>query len=222
MWSHMAFRKLAGLLTREGFHVLRFDYYGTGDSAGDSSGGSLAEWRQNLVAAAADLRECADVSKVSVIGFRLGAALAASAGLRAANLILWEPVVSGPQYIDELRRIHSRQFSNLLFPPPLPRRGAGGDLLGYGISAEMEADIEAFDLRAHLATDADHIALVTSDERVDYASLSADLSRRTADGRTTFEYCYVADESATRNQEAMLLSTQVLQTMTAVLARRAR
>src|ERR1044071_4528450 len=74
MWSHMAYRKLAGLLARDGFHVLRFDYYGTGDSAGESREGTLAEWRENLVAAVKDLEECSGVAKVSLLGFRLGAA----------------------------------------------------------------------------------------------------------------------------------------------------
>jgi len=54
----MALRTLAALLAREGFHVLRFDYYATGDSAGESSEGSLSEWRANIVTARDDLREC--------------------------------------------------------------------------------------------------------------------------------------------------------------------
>ena len=39
MSCHWAFRKLAALLAREGFHCFRFDYYGTGDSGGEGEDG---------------------------------------------------------------------------------------------------------------------------------------------------------------------------------------
>ena len=34
---------------------MRFDYYATGDSGGDTGHGSLSEWRQNIVSAASDI-----------------------------------------------------------------------------------------------------------------------------------------------------------------------
>ena len=77
MRTHMVLRKLASTLAHDGFHVLRFDYYGTGDSSGGPRDGSLGEWCQNIVTAAADLKECSGVTKVSLLGLRLGATLAA-------------------------------------------------------------------------------------------------------------------------------------------------
>ena len=41
MRSHRAFRQLANLLSRRGFHVFRFDYHGTGDSDGESTEASV-------------------------------------------------------------------------------------------------------------------------------------------------------------------------------------
>src|SRR5215217_413896 len=41
MRAHRAFRQLATLLTKSGFPVLRFDYYGTGDSGGDGDAGDV-------------------------------------------------------------------------------------------------------------------------------------------------------------------------------------
>src|SRR5262245_36025361 len=81
MRTHWAFRKLADMLCRQGFHVFRFDYFGTGDSAGDSAAGTLAIWRQNIQSAAQELRDMASIKKVSAVGFQLGATLAATAEL---------------------------------------------------------------------------------------------------------------------------------------------
>src|SRR4051812_45280912 len=61
MRAHMALRNFAALLARHGFPVLRFDYYATGDSAGQSQEGHLSEWKANIVAAAEDLREYSGV-----------------------------------------------------------------------------------------------------------------------------------------------------------------
>src|SRR3954453_2677891 len=175
MRSHMALRKLASLLAREGFDVLRFDFYGTGDSGGTSTDGSLAEWRANILAAKDELLECSGASRVSVIGFRLGAALAASVVLEPINLVLWEPVVNGASYLLELRSLHRQQFAGLLFPPPLPRPGSGGELLGMPMSAAMEADLRQIDLLTQPLTRAQHVALVHSNERPEYKNLHARL-----------------------------------------------
>src|SRR4051812_25231992 len=65
--SHWAFRKLAGLLARAGFPVLRFDWAGTGDSAGESSGGRVSTWLEDVALAAQELKDSAEVERVSVV-----------------------------------------------------------------------------------------------------------------------------------------------------------
>ena len=57
MRTHWALRKLAGLLAREGHHVLRFDYTGTGDSTGDVETGSVTQWCADIRLAAAELED---------------------------------------------------------------------------------------------------------------------------------------------------------------------
>jgi uncharacterized protein len=220
MRSHSAMRRLAALLAREGFHVLRFDYYGTGDSAGDLRHASLSEWRANIVAAAHDISECSGARSISVVGFRLGASLAASVPMAMETLVLWDPVVNGTTYLEELRATHTRQFSGLLFPPPLPAPGVDGDILGNLMPGAMEAELRAIDLLAHGSDRPAHIALVVSEQRPEYAQLLAQLSQR-ASGGPTVDYCPVVVESQANQQEAMLVSGSVLQTLTSVLARRA-
>ncbi len=147
MATHWAMRRLANLLTQRGHHVLRFDYLGTGDSAGNQNGLTLDTWRENIVLSSRELRDLSGASRVHVVGLRLGAALAAQAttcGLDVEDLVLWEPVVRGPDYVNELRVLALRKFARLLyydgarddelagepFPPAMAEETAMLDLFG--------------------------------------------------------------------------------------------
>ncbi|RZA10736.1 MAG: alpha/beta fold hydrolase, partial [Proteobacteria bacterium] len=74
--SQRALRNLAQNLAKKGFHVLRLDYRGTGDSSGDSQTWNLEDWQSDILASVTRLREVHGVQRVSVVGLRLGAALA--------------------------------------------------------------------------------------------------------------------------------------------------
>jgi pimeloyl-ACP methyl ester carboxylesterase len=171
--SHWAFRRLAGLLAREGFHVLRFDYFGTGDSAGGGADGSVAQWQRDVVAAAEELREVAGVRRVSAVGVRLGATLAAAAaaagGLSLADLVLVEPVVRGAQYLAQLRETEREAWLD----SRTPRQDSAGALLGYPLPPALEAELEALALTGLGRPAAERLVLVTCQERPEYAEARA-------------------------------------------------
>jgi len=219
MRSHMALRKLAGHLEREGFHVLRFDYFGTGDSAGGAREGSLDEWRTNIVAALEDLKDRSGVTKVSIVGFRLGATLAAQTNLELTDLVLWEPVVRGSDYLEELRQRHRHEFSSLLFPPELADRGCGCEVLGSPLTREMEAEIAQIDLTTSFACHTEHIVLIAGAPTPGLATLSAWLTDGSS--RPSSESHFVPDESRSDEPDAMLLATQAVQTAARALVQRA-
>ncbi|MDX2184119.1 MAG: alpha/beta hydrolase [Gemmatimonadaceae bacterium] len=105
MRSHRAFRQLASLLTRAGFHVFRFDYSATGDSAGASDAVSLAHWREDIGAAIEELKAMADVEQVALVGLRLGATTAldvAATREDVTHVVLWDPIVNGSRYVADL------------------------------------------------------------------------------------------------------------------------
>lgn len=107
MRAHRAMRQLALLLTRKGYHVLRFDYLGTGDSSGELHEVSADQWVANVGQAIDELRELTGVSAVSVVGLRLGALLASQACAGREDierLVLWDPISSGESYEAELQR----------------------------------------------------------------------------------------------------------------------
>jgi alpha/beta superfamily hydrolase len=105
---HRMFRILAERLSRTGSDVLRFDYYGTGDSAGDDNEGDLAGWTDDVVTAQAELLRRVPGSEVVLVGARLGANIAQRAAERIApaRLVMLDPILEGPDYLDLLQTQH--------------------------------------------------------------------------------------------------------------------
>jgi pimeloyl-ACP methyl ester carboxylesterase len=216
----MALRKLGTLLATSGFHVLRFDYFGTGDSAGSAREGSLSAWQDDIVAATTDLKESSSVTKVSLFGLRLGATLASLTPIDVARLVLLDPVVNGRRYLEELRDIHIRKFSNLLYPPPLPEPGQGGELLGVPLPLPMERDIAAIDLSTSLRCRAEEISVLTSTDIPELARLQAQ-AEAAAKRPITFRHHRLPGETRPNHERALLLAPQVLQGVIDALSGRA-
>jgi pimeloyl-ACP methyl ester carboxylesterase len=104
--SHRSLRHLADALARAGLTVLRFDYHGTGDSAGaDEDGDRLATWLANIRDALAWLRQRLG-GAVSLFGLRLGASLALEVACDEPvdSLILWAPV-PGRAFVREMKAL---------------------------------------------------------------------------------------------------------------------
>jgi len=106
LYAHRTLRELALKLSPMGFHTLRFDYYGTDDSGGEPTDTDLAGCEADLETAIAELMEITGFAKVTVIGLRLGASVAARVALRLSSVIdavvLWDPIVFGPEYLNSL------------------------------------------------------------------------------------------------------------------------
>ena len=106
-----AMRYLAWSLARSGFIALRFDFRGTGDSCGDF-GDYLpgTDWINDTVSAIKFV-QADDSRPVSIVGFRLGATIAAATisnpTIDIGSLVLWDPCESGWGYLRELRALES-------------------------------------------------------------------------------------------------------------------
>lgn len=96
LYAHQSMRYLADLLAEAGLHVLRFDWFGTGDSAGDAPDPNADGWLEDLDWAIDELRDVAGIKKVALLGLRSGAApaiAAACARKEVDRLVLWDPVI---------------------------------------------------------------------------------------------------------------------------------
>jgi dienelactone hydrolase len=105
--SHRTLRTVAERLADAGHTVLRFDYDGSGDSAGsDRDPERVTAWRRSAVAAAADLRALG-TKRLTVLGSRFGGLLALldGAALDADVVVAWAPPRSGKRLARELRML---------------------------------------------------------------------------------------------------------------------
>ena len=112
--SHWAMRQVALALARVGFACLRFDWYGVGDSSGELRQASIARWHSDAAAAAQELRDLSGVPRISVVGLRLGAAIALSTAgqIKPSRLVLWDPVLDGSAYVGDLHKLHATLLSD--------------------------------------------------------------------------------------------------------------
>lgn len=147
--AHRPLRHLASQLAAAGVHVLRFDYFGTGDSAGDLRDADLAGWTQDIETALEELKDMTDARRVGLVGLRLGGTLAAAVAARQPGwvdtLVLWDPVVSGKAYLRELER-------DALPAVPLaagsPKPCAELEIQGFPLTPAMALALQALDLAA--------------------------------------------------------------------------
>lgn len=131
--AHRSLRVLAETLARSRYHVMRFDYFGTGDSDGGLTDGSVERWVADIGVAAAELRALSGTSRVVLIGLRLGGSLAALAAQRdpsVGGLVLWDPVCSGSAWLEDL-----------LGPAAVSAEDAEAD--GLPLAAPLRAEIGA-------------------------------------------------------------------------------
>lgn len=94
-------------LSAAGFPVLRYHAQGYGDSEAPTEDATLASQTRDALDAIGVLVAETGVSRVGLVGGRVGATVAALASERSdANAaILWEPVIDGRRYIESLLRI---------------------------------------------------------------------------------------------------------------------
>ena len=144
--SYRALRHLALRLSASGFHVLRFDYDGTGESAGtDHDAGRLVAWRESMGTAIEELRARAGLASASLFALRLGATLALAAAAERSDvdaIVAWAPLSTGRAYLREMRAFH-RLAGTDAGPAP-----AGGDeeAGGFLLTEETVRDLGTLDL----------------------------------------------------------------------------
>ena len=154
-------RRMAALQSRRlaaaGYAVLEIDLFGCGDSSGDFADAKWDIWKQDLKIALAWLKSRV-AGPLGLWGLRLGATLAADVACdRAAGieqLLLWQPVSNGEQFLTQFLRL--RLASEMLAEGAARsgvrelretlRRGVALEIAGYDLLPSLAAEIDALRL----------------------------------------------------------------------------
>lgn len=152
----------ARCLAQAGFDVLQMDLLGCGDSAGDFSDATWEAWLQDAQNAVQWLREHGH-GALWLWGMRCGALLAAAlAGALAetVHLLLWQPVGSGQQQLQQFLRLHAASQwleagnARKQAPAQLLAQGQTVHIAGYGLNPALAKGLGA----AKLLPPANHTA----------------------------------------------------------------
>ncbi len=161
LWSHRVYVNFAREAALRGIAVFRFDFRGHGDSSGNTEDNSLQNFFLDIDTAVTCFRqECPSVQGMGILGLRFGASLAALYASERDNIdrvVLWEPIVLGARYMQELLRInlstqmavHRKVIKDRETLVKEMRAGTHANVDGYLINFDFYQECSDMDLSAH-------------------------------------------------------------------------
>jgi pimeloyl-ACP methyl ester carboxylesterase len=151
---HRALRHWADAVADAGFPALRFDYDGTGNSAGsDTDPERVSAWLASIEEAAAALRARTGVQQIVLLGVRLGGTLAAAAAARAGahGLILFAATATGRSYMREVVALGRFMRSDADGAGVQPAGDGHEQIAGFVMTRQTIVAVSALDATSGLA-----------------------------------------------------------------------
>lgn len=178
--SYRAYYNLANKLAAAGCHVLRFDYFGTGDSMGWIEEATLERWIADTEMAIDELKSLSGLKSVTVIGLRFGATIAALQDKHMLeHLILWDPVIDGSNYLSDLRKIQTNLTIGVerYSRPRTPiQRDGIEEITGFSLSTPLIDTINKTKLLSIEQWSSKRVSLVASEMPSQYDALQQKFS----------------------------------------------
>jgi uncharacterized protein len=176
--SHRSYRQLAFQLANLGFPVLRFDFYGCGDSAGDCAEGRIRQWLADLGTAISEIRKRHGSVKICLGGLRLGGTLSMMVGAERGDIegiVLWDPVLNGPAYVEEVATLHEERARHSLGRAIADTVDEPTEILGFPLTSSMLADLHKIEIFSIRQKPANNILVIASNEEAGHGKLAAHL-----------------------------------------------
>ena len=174
---HWGYRRLAASLCAAGFYVLRFDYFGTGNSLGEDDEGNVEKWSEDITAAARELLSRSGHSSLSVVGFRYGATLGSLLErIPLDTFVLWEPVTDSVSHVTDLENKYHASVAEINEFAADQRVAEANELSGYRFSEKARQSIVDTELQIDkLINQCQNVVLVTSENLEKYQSIKREI-----------------------------------------------
>lgn len=166
--SYCALSNLANACAQQGAHVVRFDYFGTGESFGLLAEATAERWESDVGLAVDESLALTGASEAVVIGIRFGATLAARCPNRLIKrFVLWDPFLDGSSFLQWLDRVNdhfgreneqSAGYVNSSFDRKT--------FINFRLSEMLSQDLSRITLDLEDCRARAEVALVTSQKRV--------------------------------------------------------
>ena len=203
--AHRSVARIAEAAANVGVPVLRFDFEDCGHSQGDDSSQSSVEGWTNCVHGAIDaLKAATGLTRVCVLGLRLGATLAALACVEREDIdgfIAMAPVVKGRAYLRELRVL---LLSNSAGQSAPEHADGAIEAAGFVLSAAVRRGIESLDLAKLAKLPAQSVLLLDRDDLPTAKDFAESMRARNAevDVRTWQDYARLMTDPQTAHLPA--------------------
>ena len=161
------FSLIAARLAHAGIACLRIDYFGTGDSEGSDAEFSIHGAREDIATAVTAARARTGDVPVALLGIRAGGWPAWSAAAHDASisqLWIWQPVLSGNEYLAELQRLDKAERTLRADYPFCRQLGSyleDGQLVGYACPETLHREIREVELASRLLPDSTVLGMLT-------------------------------------------------------------
>lgn len=98
--------KVAKTFAEKGFHVIQFDYHGTGDSSGKFSSFNIKSAQEDILLITEEFKDTFGIDRLMLFGVRYGATLSFlfSKKHNVDALVAWSPIFDGQSYINSIRK----------------------------------------------------------------------------------------------------------------------
>lgn len=216
---HRALRQLAARLCNAGFPVLRFDYYGCGDSTGSAEAGRIPQWVQDTATAMSEVKRRTGLAQICLVGLRLGGTLAMLAAAEQHDLesmILWDPVVSGKNYLAELLHLQKERLRLRHKPNHRWKSTRVTEVLGFALPSLFCAELERIHLLPIARKPANNVLLMQTDQEAADGLMS---HLRQTEAHVEFQ-CLAAPQTWLPTEDgSLLVPGQVLQSLVSWISR---
>ena len=177
LWTHRVFVNFARILAKKGYHVLRFDYMGNGDSEGEFSESSVETNLIDIRSAVEWLQSNRPVKDATnLLGLRFGATLASMVAGEHENLshfIYWEPIIYGAKYMREMLRINISTQSAVY-----REIRHNSEALVEKMKSGGTVNIEGYEMGWKMYDQASRLNLIENEKRFDEKTLFVEMNRQ--------------------------------------------